>query len=189
MLSHHTHTYVRARADSTAAQPSALWQEGVITHLPVLCSAQKHFTMMWSNPPSLETIKYQTSADLHTKSSLSSVCMPYGVIRPWRSESSHITSSSGFHNDTKRKKNHHVLSKVQPCFKNTTLYVNVIYNKINQAIRYKGMIIVLNIFPGPAQIPKNFFKPSTNFKNASKLKVVHSTTDRVFLWSENNKRF
>lgn len=135
-------THTRARADSTAAQPSALWQEGVITHLPVLCSAQKHFTMMWSNPPSLETLKNQPSADLHTKSSLSAICMPYADIRPWRSVQFTLPAPLGF-TMTQRKK-HHVLSKVQPCFKNT-LCVNVIYKKRNQAIRYKGMIVVWNL--------------------------------------------
>jgi len=66
-----THTH------STAAQPSALWQEGVITHLlPVLCSEALYNDVFQSallRDP-------QKSADLHIKSSLSAVCMPYAVI-------------------------------------------------------------------------------------------------------------
>lgn len=80
-LSLHTHTHMQI-----ALPPNRLhcgrkeWW-----HIFFLCSARMHFMMMGSNPPSLETLKNQPSADLHTKSSLSAACMPFAVIRPWRS--------------------------------------------------------------------------------------------------------
>lgn len=115
----------------------ALWQEGVITHLlPVLCSAQKHFMMMWSNPPSLETLKNQPSADRHTKSSFSTVCMPYAVIRPRRSLQFTLPAPLGF-TMTQRKKCSALFQKHYLVCK-----CHLQEKKCNQAIRYKGMIIV-----------------------------------------------
>lgn len=129
-LSFTTHTQIALLLNRLHCGRKGWW------HIFFLCSSLMHFTMMGSNSSSLETLK-----TLHTESQ-PWCCIQYvysiSSLKTLKISTLHLTLSAplGFTmtlwKKKKEKKKNIVLFKVQPCFKNTTLWVNVIYRKWNE---------------------------------------------------------